>query len=179
MEGDRLECVADERTGEVSADQVVLEAGRLAAVHEVGAPADVDDGLREGLVERDERVAVPGDPGLVAQRLPDRLTEDDRDVLDGVVRVDVGVARGTDRQIGQRVLGERRQQVVEERHRRVDVAATGTVEVQFELDRGLARRAAQRRRSGGSGAAHEAESNEASASRNAVVSCSVPAVTRR
>ncbi len=145
--------------------------GGLAGVHEVGATADVDDGLRERLVERDEGVAVARDARLVAERLADRLAEHDRDVLDGVVRVDVGVARRAHGEVGERVLGERRQQVVEERHGGVDVTATGAVEVELELDRRLARRAAQRRRAGGSGAAHEAESSEASASRNAVVSC--------
>ena len=105
--------------------------------------------------------------------------EHDRDVLDRVVGVDVGVARRAHRQVGERVLRERGQQVVEERHGGVDVAASRAVEVEFEFDGRLARRAAQRRGAGGSGAGHEAESSEARASRNAVVSCSVPAVTRR
>jgi hypothetical protein len=43
--------VPHERTGEVAADEVVLEACRLAGVHEVRAAADVDDRLRERLVE--------------------------------------------------------------------------------------------------------------------------------
>ncbi len=58
---DRLEDVAHHRAGEVAADQVELEAGGLAAVHEVGAAGDVDDGLRERLVERHEGVAEAGD----------------------------------------------------------------------------------------------------------------------
>ena len=39
VERDRLERVAHQRAGEVTADEVVLEAGRLAGVHEVGAAA--------------------------------------------------------------------------------------------------------------------------------------------
>ena len=49
----------------------------LARVDEVGPAGDVDDGLGERLVERHERVAVPGDAGLVAERLraaPGRCT---------------------------------------------------------------------------------------------------------
>ena len=111
-----------------------------------------------------------GDARLVAERLADGLAEHDRDVLDGVVRVDVGVARCADGQIGQRVLRERGQQVIEERHGRVDVAATRAIQIEVELDGGFARRAAERRGAGG-GAGHEAESSEARASRNAVVSC--------
>ena len=80
--------------GEVAADQVQLEAGRLAGVHQVRAAGDVDDGLHERLVERHRGVAVAGDAALVAERLPDRLAEHDPDVLDRVVHVDVGVAAG-------------------------------------------------------------------------------------
>ena len=178
VERDRLEGVAHERAREVAADEVVLEAGGLAGVDEVRAPADVDDRLRERLVERDERVAVARDARLVAERLADRLPEHDRDVLDGVVGVDVGVAGRAHREIGQRVLREGREQVVEERHGGVDVAAPGAVQIEVEFDGGFARRAADRRGASG-GAGHDRESIEASASRNAVVSASVPAVTRR
>ena len=78
----------------MAADQVELESGRLAGVHEVRATGDVDDGLHERLVERHERVAVAGDARLVAEGLPDGLPEHDADVLDRVVHVDLGVARG-------------------------------------------------------------------------------------
>jgi hypothetical protein len=139
VEGDRLERVPHERTREVAADEVVLVTRGLARVDEVRTTADVDHGLRERLVEGDEGVAVARDPGLVAERLPDRLTEHDRDVLHGVVRVDVRVAGGADGEIGERVLRERGQEVVEERHRRVDVARTRTVQIEVELDGGLAR----------------------------------------
>ncbi len=67
------------------ADQVVLEARGLPRVHEVGASADVDDRLRQSFVERNERVAVPRDAGLVSERLADRLAQDDGGVFDGVV----------------------------------------------------------------------------------------------
>ena len=178
VERDRLERVPHERSGEVAADQVVLEARGLAGVDEVGPPADVDDGLRESLVERHERIAVSRDARLVAERLADGLPEHDGDVLDRVVRVDVGVAGCAHREVGERVLRERGEQVVEERHRRVDVTAPRAVEIEVEFDGRFARRAADRRGSSG-GAGHDGESTEARASRNAVVSASVPAVTRR
>ena len=67
---------------------------RLAAVHGVRAAGHVDGGVREGLVHRDPGVAEAADALLVAQRLPHRLAEHDRDVLDRVVGVDVDVAGG-------------------------------------------------------------------------------------
>jgi hypothetical protein len=65
-------------------------------VDDVGAAGHVDHGLDERLVERHGRVAEARDAGLVAERLGDRLAEDDRDVLDGVVGVDVDVAARLD-----------------------------------------------------------------------------------
>ena len=67
VQGDRLEDVAGQGAGEVAADQVVFLAGRLAAVDQVRAAGDVDDGLREGLVEGNGRLAETADPGLVAR----------------------------------------------------------------------------------------------------------------
>ena len=69
VEGERLERVPHERTGEVSADEVVLVTRGLARVDEVRTTADVDHGLRERLVERHEGVAVARDARLVAERL--------------------------------------------------------------------------------------------------------------
>ena len=81
------------------------------------------------------------------RRAPPRSpSEHDADVFDRVVHVDLDVALGPHRQVDQRVLGERGQQVVEERHRGVDVGGAGAVEVEHELDARLARLAANRRR---------------------------------
>ena len=70
----------------------VLLAGRLALVHDVGAAGDVDDRQHERLVERHGGVTEARDAALVAEGLAHGLAEHDRDVLDGVVGVDVGVA---------------------------------------------------------------------------------------
>ena len=72
------------------------------------------------------RVAEPADPGPIAERLGERGAEHERDVLDGVVLVDLEVAVGRDREVEQAVVAERRQQVV--------------VEADAGLDRGRARR---------------------------------------
>ena len=58
-----------------------------------GRPDRSSDDLDERLVEREQPAGEAPDAGLVAERLRERLTERDRDVLDGVVGVDVQVAR--------------------------------------------------------------------------------------
>ena len=88
--GERLEDVPGQRGGVVRADR-----GRRTVrlvVHEVGPAGQVDRGLHQRLVHRDQRVAEPAGAGLVAGGLRERLAERDRGVLDGVVRVDVQVA---------------------------------------------------------------------------------------
>ena len=162
----------------MAADEVVLEARGLAGVHEVGAPAHVDDGLRERLVERHEGVAEARDAGLVAERLADRGAEHDARVLDRVVHVDVGVAARRDVEVDERVLGERREHVVEERHGRRDRRAAGAIEVDAQLDARLARLATQ---FGDAGRALRCAHRFIlpSTSRNSVVSSGVPAVTRK
>ena len=139
VEGDGFEDVAHHGAGEVTADQVELEPGRLPLMHEVRAPGNIDDSLDEGLVERHDSVTVAGDAGLVPEGLLDRLAEQDADVLDSVVHVDLDVAAGAHGEVGERVLRERGEQVVIERHRRLDVGLTGAVEVERQVDAGLAR----------------------------------------
>ena len=82
-------------------EQLVLEAaglarrGRPPSSSATNAPAgDVDRAHRARLVHRHDRVAVAVDPAAVAERRVERLAEDDPDVLDGVVRAGLQVARG-------------------------------------------------------------------------------------
>src|ERR1700733_5077320 len=174
----RLRDVLGKR-GVVAADHR-RHPGRLV-VHHVGAAGQVDGGPDEGLVERDERVAEPGDAGLVAQRLAQRLAERDRGVLDRVVRVDLGVALGADGETETAVLAELVEHVVEERDAGLDLDRAGAVEV--ELDQqlrllGLADHAAHPAAGGELLVAAHWPSTSVSASRNALISCGVPTVTR-
>ena len=122
----------------MAADHAVFEAFRLAGAHAVRTPGNIDHGLGKRLVQRHGRISEATDAALVPQRLLQRLTEHDGDVFDGMVRVDVGVTRGLDGQVNQRMLAERRHHMVVERHRRVDVSFAGAVEIQAQFDLGFA-----------------------------------------
>ena len=65
----------------------------------------------------------------------------DADVLDGVVRVDVEVAAGPQREVEPAVVGEEHEHVVEEPDAGVDVGDSLAVEVQRDGDVGLVGRA--------------------------------------
>ena len=106
-------------------------------MHAVRPTGYVDGGVRQGLVHRNVRVAEPADSLLVAECLTERLTQHDRGVLDGVVRLDLDVTLGAHGQIETGVGAERGEHVVEERHAGVDVDDAGAVEVQFDDDVGL------------------------------------------
>src|SRR5690606_35898563 len=92
-------------------------------------------GVRQRLVHRDPGITEPADALLVAEGLPQRLAEDDRGVLDGVVGVDVGVPAGLDPQVERGVRAQRVEHVVVERHTGVDLDLAGPVEVQFDQHR--------------------------------------------
>src|SRR5699024_7884751 len=109
-----------------------------------------------------------------------RLAEHDRGVLDGVVGVDVGVAAGPDDEVEAGVGAERGEHVVEERHGGRDVDLAGAVQVQGDLDAGLAGAAADGRGPGRAGCGRGGHRGSASsrAVRNAALSCGVPTDTR-
>ena len=82
-------------------------------------------------------------------------------------------------------LASESEHVVVERHAGADLAAAGAVEVDGHLDGALGRGPAHGGGAGGCGAAHGRApvrwvgARSVTASRNRVVSCGVPAVTRR
>ena len=84
----------------------------------VGAAGQVEGDLDQRLVERVHAAGEATDAGLVAERLLERLPEDDADVLDGVVAVDVEVAGGLHGEVEAAVAAELVEHVVEERQAR-------------------------------------------------------------
>src|SRR5690606_27689026 len=176
--GEGLEDVTGQGAGEVPADEVGGLGLALPGVDAVGAAGEVHDGLGERLVQRDQRVAEAGDAVLVAERLAQRLAEHDRGVLDGVVGVDMGITCRRHLQVEAGVGAQRREHVVEEGHGGGDVHLAGAVDVEADLDGGLAGGAGEgrgARRAGGLGHRGSASSR---AVRNAVLSSGVPTLTR-
>ena len=76
--------------------------------------AEIDRRDGERLVHRHDEVAGAVDALAVAERLQHRLAERDADVLDGVVLIDVEVARRLQREIEAAVTREQLQHVIEE-----------------------------------------------------------------
>ena len=135
-----------------AADQHVGHAVRLAGVHEVRPAGDVDDGVGQRLVERHERVAVPADAGLVAERLTQRLRRSrwrrPRRVWCASTSTSPWAAH---REVDHRVGRQRGEHVVVERHAGRDPGAAGAVEVELDLDPALGRRPAARPHPAGCG----------------------------
>src|SRR5699024_8192496 len=123
--------------GEVPADEVVLLACGLAAVHQVGAPGDVHHGLGEGFVQWHERITETGDAALVPERLAQGLADADGGVLHGVVHVHVRIALGAHGQVDQGVLAQGGEHVVVERHGGGYVHHSGAVEIDIHGHGGL------------------------------------------
>src|SRR5579859_634934 len=73
-----------------------------------------DARLSQRFVHGHQRPAITPNPALVAQRLYERLSQRNTDVLDRVMRIHIEVALRLDGQITQRMLGQQRQHVIEE-----------------------------------------------------------------
>ena len=134
--GERLEGVLDELERQA--------AGALAAERQVDdrvrTTADIDRRrVASDFVHRDRCSAEAGDAGAIAERLRERRTEHERDVLDRVVLVDLEVAVGVDREVEQAVVGERAEEMVVEADPGRDRGVAGAVEAERDRDVGLAR----------------------------------------
>lgn len=137
MVGEGFEDVAGHGTGEVSADEVVLLTFWFTFVNDVWTAGEVDDTAREGFVEWDGGLAEAGDTALIPECGFEDFAECDGGVFDGVVDVDVGVAVGLDRDVHERVTGERRQHVVVKRNSGGDVRFARSIEFDGDFDGGF------------------------------------------
>ena len=125
-----------------AADQRILLAGRLAAVHAVRPAGHVDHRLGQRLVQRHQGVAEPADAAPCRRaRSRSAWPSDDRGVLDGVVGVDLRVAGGA-RPSGRSASAWPGRSACGRRSRTpVEISdAAGAVEVEAELDARLRRR---------------------------------------
>src|SRR4029453_3535823 len=163
-----------ELLGQLRVERRVTEdllAGGLDLVDEEGAAGQVEGNLDERLVEGNGHRREAAHPGLVPQRLLQRLAQGEADVLDRVVGIDLEVALGRNGEVEPAVAPELGQHVGEERQPGVRRHRAGPVEVELEVDGGLAGVPVDR-----GGAVHRISSR---ASRNRSISAAVPTVTRR
>src|SRR5580692_11204144 len=118
------------------ADALLVDGDVVA---EVRAPADIDNRRADGLVERHRRLAEALDPRTIAQRIPKRPAHDDPHVFDRVVIIYLQIAAGGDLQIEESVARKAVEHVIEKRHTRLRLAATGAVELERNRNGSLAR----------------------------------------
>src|SRR6185436_10096773 len=140
---------AEELLGQLRLEVAHALDGELAVDGGERAPRDVERRRGARLVHRDDRVPVAAYPRPVAERLVERLAERYPGVLHGVVRARLEVAVDANVEVEASVTRQRVEQVVEEAHAGRALARAGAVEVERQLDVGLARRAMDLR-----GAAH-------------------------
>src|SRR6202044_2830425 len=104
-----------------------------------GAPADIDNRRANGLVERHRRLAEALYPCTIAQRIPKGPSDYESDVFHRVMGVYLQIAAGSDLQIEESVSRKALEHVIEERHARFRLAASGAVELERNTHGSLAR----------------------------------------
>jgi len=103
----------------------------------IGAAGNVDARFHQRLVHRQRGEAKPRDAALVAQRLLDRLTKHDADILGGVMKIDMQITHRLDRHVDQAVAAKRREHVVKKPDAGADRTSAGAIEIQRDGDVGL------------------------------------------
>jgi len=116
-----------------------LVAGEIDLPDQVGALAEVKARTAERLVHRDIGVAKARDAGKIAQRLEDRLADDDACILDGMVHVDVQVALAAHSEVDGGMLGKAFQHVIEEADTGFDIGLARAIEIEGDRNIGFLR----------------------------------------
>ena len=111
--------------GDVEITRCRLRVARF--VVQIGAAADIDYDLRQGVIHRHDGAGETYHRRGAA-RLAQTITEHQPHVLDQVVRIDLDIATSADRQCEAAVKRHRFQHVAEERYRRIDTHTAGVIE---------------------------------------------------
>lgn len=105
--------------------------------HEIRPPGDVQSHARQRLIHRRICGAITADPGLVAERIDQRLPQSQRRVLGRVVLINMQIAIDLHRHVDQRVFRKLLDHMVKEADPRCNVVSPRSVKVYFNLDRGF------------------------------------------
>ena len=117
-----------------AADQAPFE---LNVVYQARPTGKINDHPRQRFVEWDISVAITGDAGFVADRLTQRLTEYNAHILNGVMRIYLEIAAGTDVEIYETMPGDLIEHVLEEWQPCFELGHTLTIQVEYDCDLGL------------------------------------------
>ena len=111
----------------------------IRAEHEVGPPAKIDRGFRQGLVHRKDRVTETRQSLRAAHGLKKGLPKTDPDIFHCMVGVDFEVAFRFHAHIEAPVFREVGEHVIEKPDARRDFRLAAAIEIDGDLDSGLLR----------------------------------------
>src|SRR5206468_9292055 len=109
----------------------------LDVVPEVRPPAQIDDNLRQGFVERTTRLAEAADAVLITQRNFKGLTQRQANVFHRVMKVDLEIAFGSNLNVKKTVAAKTIEHVIKERHAGFNGCLPGAVDIQLHHDVGF------------------------------------------
>src|SRR5579875_2580115 len=106
-------------------------------VHKAWSTADVNHGCAQRFIKRHGSLSKPSDSTLVVQRLPERPSEHQADVFDGMMVVHVKISACLYREVEKAVLGETFYHMVKKRHASGNLALSAAVERQVHVNSGF------------------------------------------
>jgi hypothetical protein len=135
MKGKRTEKFFDESEVELVPD---MGDGLWPAIVEKGASAHIKSDPDESLIHRKMSGTISKNSAFFPEGCGKGLPEDDARVLHGVVKIDLNVTDCFYGEVESTMLCEKREHVIEKRHLGTDGGDTGTVEMEVQIDHGLA-----------------------------------------
>ena len=114
-----------------------LVANKINLPDQVGTFAQVYSRAAQRFIHWQIGVAITGNPGKIAQRLGNRLANNDAGIFNRVVAINVQVALGADMQVDEGVAPERVQHMVKKANARFDISLAGPIEIEGHGDIGF------------------------------------------
>lgn len=98
--------------------------------HGVASSSEIERDQRERLIKGNDRMRHAHDPGPIAKRLIEGLTDANPNVFNGVMRVPVDIAHRLHRKIKTTVAGDLLQEMIEHPNSRIGLPLTAAIEIQ-------------------------------------------------
>ncbi len=124
----------EELAHELSVKTANLLGRKLGPEDEKRPARHVERDPGQRLVHRQQAVGVAGQSPLVAERLRQRLTECDSDVLDRMVIIDMAVALGPNFDVDKGMTRQLIEHVIEETNAGCNIGKARPIEVEADLD---------------------------------------------
>jgi len=139
MQGDAgmIDEALEEFTGQINIEVADTLTREIHIEFQPRAPGKIDNHSRECLIERHIGVTITAQTFFIATSLGKCLPQRDADILHRMVRIDMQITLGLDRQIDEPMAGNLIEHVIEKRHTAIQTGLARTIQIEMHADLGF------------------------------------------